>query len=746
MSKLKNAHALIIGTEYDDGLNTNGDAEDIARILKDQTISGYPTKNVMLISGKQADRKGILNAFDELINRTDENSSVFLYYSGHGGDYTYEKTNQRVFYFCPYGFGMEPQIPIEEAEKVWIKADEIKEKIGTLKSKRLIFFLDCCHSAGLTMGGLNVAKQTNSITQKFKKASGLAQKVDNERGLSIVSSCNEDQLSYQLEDDRNSLFTKCLMEAITGANLKSVEEPYIRIMEVSSYLMREVPKRLKEFGVDQKPYANLQMYDNFILSYVPKSVRAKLGITEPSEAPEPIKKGQKEVKTSFRESKGANNLLLFIHGFSGEASDTFGSIPDMLMKDSKMDGWDMKPFGYSQYVTPEMGKYIWAGIEDIDRISDYLSTSVKYKFDKYDRIAIVAHSLGGLIAQRAILNFKEEYQNKISHLVLLGTPSNGIEPAKLSKLWNNKYQQMSSEGNFITSLRQDWKNKFAGEYPFKLKVVASTDDEFVTIDSCYAPFGKDHQVTIDGKHLSMVKPECENDDCYGLILNTLTDTEFANKYTNSEEINIALGRYDVVMQQLLPKKDALDKNGLKRLIFSLEGLDRREEALEILNEHPSAQEDTDLMGIIGGRYKRAYLKFPSETDGDAAFVYYDLALEKSTAKKNYGQIYYHAINLAFLSIVIENDKEKMRTYAQQALDAASECEDDPWKNATVAEANLYLRNFDKAKEFYIKAAEKSGIREKISMHLNAYAGYTALTQTDNAEDDFIVFLKNQFLS
>lgn len=746
MSRLKNAFALIIGTEYDDGLNTNADAEDIARILKDQSISGYSPKNVMLLTGKMADRKGILKAFDELIKRTDESSSVFLYYSGHGGDYTYEKTKQRVFYFCPYGFGMEPQIPIEEAEKVWIKADEIKEKISKLKSKRLIFFLDCCHSAGLTMGGLSVSSKANTTNQEFKKASGLAQKVDNERGISIVSSCNEDQLSYQLEDDKNSLFTKCLLEAINGVHLKSVDEPYIRIMEVSSYLMREVPKRLNEFGVEQKPYANLQMYDNFILSYVPKRVRVKLGIKEPDVAVEPLKKGQKEVKTSFRETKGANNLLLFIHGFSGEASDTFGSIPDMLMKDSKMDGWDMKPFGYSQYITPEMGKDVWAGIEDIDRISDYLTTSVKYKFENYDRIAIVAHSLGGLIAQKAILNFKEETCNKISHVILLATPNNGIEPAKLTKLWNNRYQQMSSEGKFITSLRQDWKNKFNGEYPFELKVVASADDEFITIDSCYAPFNSEHHVTINGKHLSMVKPESENDDCYGLIRNTLTNTEFANEYTNNEEINIALGRYDAVVKQLLPNKNALDKNGLKRLIFGLEGLDRREEALQILDEHPGAQEDTDLMGIIGGRYKRAYLKFPSESDGDAAFVYYELALEKSMAKKNYAQIFYHAINLAFLSIVMNSDKEEMAEYARQALDATEKCEDDLWKYATVAEANMYLRNFDRAKEYYTKAVEMAGIREKISMHLNAYAGYTSLMQTDNPKDDFIVFLRDQFLS
>lgn len=746
MSRLKNAFALIIGTEYDDGLNTNADAEDIARILKDQSISGYSPKNVMLLTGKMADRKGILKAFDELIKRTDESSSVFLYYSGHGGDYTYEKTKQRVFYFCPYGFGMEPQIPIEEAEKVWIKADEIKEKISKLKSKRLIFFLDCCHSAGLTMGGLSVSSKANTTNQEFKKASGLAQKVDNERGISIVSSCNEDQLSYQLEDDKNSLFTKCLLEAINGVHLKSVDEPYIRIMEVSSYLMREVPKRLNEFGVEQKPYANLQMYDNFILSYVPKRVRVKLGIKEPDGSVEPLKKGQKEVKTSFRETKGANNLLLFIHGFSGEASDTFGSIPDMLMKDSKMDGWDMKPFGYSQYITPEMGKDVWAGIEDIDRISDYLTTSVKYKFENYDRIAIVAHSLGGLIAQKAILNFKEETCNKISHVILLATPSNGIEPAKLTKLWNNRYQQMSSEGKFITSLRQDWKNKFNGEYPFELKVVASADDEFITIDSCYAPFNSEHHVTINGKHLSMVKPESEKDDCYGLIRNTLTNTEFANEYTNNEEINIALGRYDAVVKQLLPNKNALDKNGLKRLIFGLEGLDRREEALQILDEHPGAQEDTDLMGIIGGRYKRAYLKFPSESDGDAAFVYYELALEKSMAKKNYAQIYYHAINLAFLSIVMNSDKEKMADYAKQALDATAKCADDLWKYATVAEANMYLRDFDVAKEYYTKAAEMAGIREKISMHLNAYAGYTSLMQTDNPKDNFIVFLRDQFLS
>lgn len=755
MSKLKNAYALLIGIEYEDGLNTIGDAEDIAAILKNEAICGYPSKNVLLVTGKKAHRNGILNAFKSLKKKTDEHSSVFIFYSGHGG--VFENT----FHFVLHG--MKDGMTEEEYKAAWVTADEIKECINALQTKRLIFFLDCCHATGIAKSGISAhqndgvspEKEKNTPTaQKFTKAEGLAQKIDNERGISIVASCKEDQESYQLGDDRNSLFTKHLIQALNGGHQTQYEEPYVRILEVAGYLLRVIPQTIKEvaaqqdppMSIKQEPYVNLEMYDNFILSQVPKALRKRLELDEPGESKIETNKGLKEAKTIFRETPGANNLLLFIHGFSGEGSATFGNIPEMLINDSKMDGWDMKPFGYSQFVTPEMGKEVWAGIEDIDRISAQLCTSVKYKFDKYDRIAIVAHSLGGLITQRAILDFKEEYRDKISHVLLLGTPSAGIPPVKLQKLWNNKYKEMSSEGDFIRTLRKDWNDRYEGKYPFTLKVVAATEDEFVTIDSCFGPFNSDHHVTIDGNHLTMVKPKDENDDCYTLIQSTLTNSEFHLQYTDREAINIALGKYDAVVKKLLPEKDRLDQNGLKQLIFSLEGLDRREEALQILNEHPNAQENTDLMGIIGGRHKRAYLKFPSKSDGETAFVYYELALEQSTSKENYDQMYYHAINLAFLSIVVENDKPKMRDYAQIALDASEKCNEGLWKYATIAEANMYLGNLGLAKEYYAKTAEIAGIREKISIHLNAYSGYVSLMQTNASEDDFIKFLKKKFLS
>ena len=151
------------------------------------------------------------------------------------------------------------------------------------------------------------------------------------------------------------------------------------------------------------------------------------------------------------------------------------------------------------------------------------------------------------------------------------------------------------------------------------------------------------------------------------------------------------------------------------------------------------------MGILGGRYKRSYLSSFTQSDGDAAFDYYSKALHLAVEAEDYSQIYYHAINLAFLSIVKDSNESNMLKYAKQALEATEHCRDNLWKYATVAEANMYIGDMKKATEFYTKAAELADIRQKISMHTNAYAGYVAIMQTDT-EDDFIRFLKASFLS
>ena len=762
MDLLKNAHALLIGIAYEDGLDTIGDAEDVARILKDPDRCGYPPEQVTLLTGAKADRSGILEALEALAERTDEQSSVFLYYSGHGD------VLDGVFHFVPHGIreGME----YEEYTAAWVTAGEIRDRINALSTRRLIFFMDCCHATGIASSGLkpkitaSPSDAGESGGQNFEQLEGLAQKVDNEKGISIVASCKEEQESYQLNGDKNSVFTKYLLEALEGNHLSEVTDPYVRILEVAGYLLRVVPETIEQEARDcdppldirQEPYVNLEMYDNFILSRVPGN---RLGQVAPAAegvgpgetamekgAPGSGRPQADEARLIYRETPGANNLILFIHGFTGEASRTFGSLPDLLMEDPELDGWDMKPFGYSQFIEPEHGKQVWGGIRDIDRIVDYFCTSVKYKFADYDRIAIVAHGLGGLVAQKALLSVREEALQKVSHLVLMGCPSNGLAPEEFEAEWHQDYGQMRREGPFISGLRKDWETRFAGKLPFSLSVIGASSDTFVSPESCFGPFPETACVTLDGDHFSIVRPGGPDAPSHRLIRDFLTGTEALGKFGDAQERNLALGRYEAVVRELGEDPMALTLKGLRQLVFALEGLDRREEAMKLLESHPEAERSTDLMGIIGGRYKRAYLRKPNKKDGETAQVYYGIALDTAREKNDFPQVYYLAINLAFLALVVEEDRESMQQFARMALEAAEKSPDSLWKTATLGEAALYLGNLEAAQTHYAKASAQAGIREKLSIHLNALAAYCELHETRREDDAFIRFLKTHFLS
>src|SRR5690606_3469519 len=255
-------------------------------------------------------------------------------------------------------------------------------------SRRLIFFLDCCHAAGMTKGAPEILSKAKS--GRLTEADGLAQNLDDGRGMSIISSCREDQLSYIMEGDSNSLYTKCMMEVLQGKNKTNFEDPYVRISEVVQYIFKKVP----EGHPEQNPYANLQIYDDFILSYIPENLHNNSLLKEESkESSHTTQIIKKELITKFRETGNSNNAVLFIHGFSGEAESTFDQAPNLLMANEQMDGWDLFPLGFSGNIVPEMGKNIWACASDIKRNSDYLITSVKNKFAKYKRIAIIAHDL-----------------------------------------------------------------------------------------------------------------------------------------------------------------------------------------------------------------------------------------------------------------------------------------------------------------------------------------------------------------
>ena len=265
MENHNDKYALIIGVG-DDLPYTVLDAEKIAQTLMDVALVGYPKENVILRTETNADRSGILSGFDELISKTDRDSSVLIYYSGHGGTYEIKDNDKNVighkFWLQPHG------MTAENYKDAWVTAEELTEKVNALDSNKLVFLLDCCHAEGMTQQGL-------------ANMDAMAQQLNNEGGMWVISSSQDNQKSWRLPNAENSLFTECLLEVMTGRHKRPFTDTKVTITDVVEHIFEEVPKRAKKVNnkktgkpIEQQPFAKFQMSENVVLSNFPKNMES----------------------------------------------------------------------------------------------------------------------------------------------------------------------------------------------------------------------------------------------------------------------------------------------------------------------------------------------------------------------------------------------------------------------------------------------------------------------------------------
>jgi hypothetical protein len=254
MYNSNNNFALIIGVGGDQIEYTVNDAIMLHKNLTNKDLIGYPKENVILRTEEQATRKGILDAFDELHEKTDEDSTILLYYSGHGGKY-----------LTKHKFFLQPSdMTADNVEETMITAEELKEKINALPSSKLVLFLDCCHAEGLVQSGI-------------KGLYGMAQKLNDEQGIWLMASCQDNEKSYGGGD--HSFFTQALLDVLAGRHVRPFTDPEISMMDVVEYIFNEVPKMASNCvdennnEVVQTPYFKTQMSENLILSHFPKNAQ-----------------------------------------------------------------------------------------------------------------------------------------------------------------------------------------------------------------------------------------------------------------------------------------------------------------------------------------------------------------------------------------------------------------------------------------------------------------------------------------
>jgi tetratricopeptide (TPR) repeat protein len=259
-------------------------------------------------------------------------------------------------------------------------------------------------------------------------------------------------------------------------------------------------------------------------------------------------------------------------------------------------------------------------------------------------------------------------------------------------------------------------------------------DEFVPVFSSLEPFPAIYRNYTSGNHITMVKPPNIEDTSFQIIKSALAPNSTILDNFDYTALNNKIGEYYEIIQQSKDQLKLLDSRKLREYIFALEGVGKIDEAIIAIKNSEWIQTNTDLMGVLGGRYKRKYLTEGLNSYLNEAIEWYKKALDLSIANDNHQQIFYHSINLAFLYL-IENDQDLTRV-KEMAGKALLSCEKnaqaDFWELATMAEAYLYLNDFEKCQKFYQEAIVKAdhGIHEISSMMINAIYACNSLNKLD----------------
>ena len=261
MDEIINNCALAIGVGADLP-NTVADAKGLAQVLADPARCNFDPSRVAALTGEEATRADILAALDDLAKRAASDSTVVVYFSGHG--YQVESPTGEVYYLMPYGYDL------NKLYKTCISGKEFADKLAAIPAQRLLLLLDCCHAEGVGESkapGLTLTKSPLPPEAQALFAQGS--------GRIVITSSKASELSFT--GTPYSLFTRALIECLCGAEIKQ-GDGYVRALDLAMYASRKVAKWSRD---RQHPTADTQQADNFVVAYYAAGAKAPLPLDLP---------------------------------------------------------------------------------------------------------------------------------------------------------------------------------------------------------------------------------------------------------------------------------------------------------------------------------------------------------------------------------------------------------------------------------------------------------------------------------
>jgi len=222
-----------------------------------------------------------------------------------------------------------------------------------------------------------------------------------------------------------------------------------------------------------------------------------------------------EFPAPVREEKNNHHLIVFIHGWRGDPTESWKQFPKLVCNDTRLDGCNILSLSYPTYISRRS--------LTIPQLAQWLTEQMRQRgyYSKYDKIFIVAHSLGGLVGREIVIeNRLGGLPDTVQKIVEIATPHNGANIAGLAATlgMDRAYvREVEPSSRFLGDLRDKWNRLSPRPATF---AITSVEDQIVTPSSAEEQCDR-FQVFPQWGHTELAKPVSLQDDRYAFAIDQI---------------------------------------------------------------------------------------------------------------------------------------------------------------------------------------------------------------------------------
>src|SRR5262249_40534262 len=210
----------------------------------------YSRDRVKLLVDEPATQAAIRQFLANLAQRCNRDSTVFIYFSGHGG--RVEGGPHTGQYLLP----VDTVYPDDKAlAQTAISGTEFTASLNAIPANKVVVVFDCCHS-----GGIGQPKDAGTRAIKAGLAESYYEALTAGRGRVILASSRTTEYSYVLPGAVYGLFTQHLLAGLRGG--VPSDDGLIRIFDLFEYLQPLVTRD----HAKQHPIFKAEVEENFSIA------------------------------------------------------------------------------------------------------------------------------------------------------------------------------------------------------------------------------------------------------------------------------------------------------------------------------------------------------------------------------------------------------------------------------------------------------------------------------------------------